>query len=41
MMPKNRLARVMLKNLKVVPGTEHEYEGHKPSPLPIKLPPKA
>jgi large subunit ribosomal protein L13 len=38
MMPKNRLSRVMLKNLKVVPGAEHEFAGQKPQPMTIPVP---
>lgn len=33
MLPKNRLARVMLKNLHVYNGTEHPHAGHNPKPL--------
>lgn len=35
MLPKNRLSRVMLKNLKIVPGVEHEYTNQNPKPLSI------
>ena len=35
MLPKNRLARVMLKNLHVVDGTEHPFAGHKPAALAV------
>ena len=35
MLPKNRLARVMLKNLKVVPGAEHEFANQNPQKLTI------
>jgi large subunit ribosomal protein L13 len=35
MLPKNRLSRVMLKNLKIVPGAEHEYANHNPKPMTI------
>ena len=37
MLPKNRLARVMLKNLKIVPGAEHEFANHKPAKLTIPV----
>jgi large subunit ribosomal protein L13 len=33
MLPKNRLARVMLLNLKVFPGPDHPYASHKPVAL--------
>jgi large subunit ribosomal protein L13 len=35
MLPKNRLSRVMLKNLKIVPGAEHEYANQNPKTLTI------
>ncbi|QOI99951.1 MAG: 50S ribosomal protein L13 [Phycisphaeraceae bacterium] len=35
MLPKNRLARVMLKNLHVYEGTEHPHGGHKPKELKV------
>jgi large subunit ribosomal protein L13 len=35
MLPKNRLARVLLKNLRVVEGAEHPYAQHKPEPLTV------
>jgi len=35
MRPKNRLGRVMLKKLRVVPGAEHPYEQHKPAPMAV------
>jgi large subunit ribosomal protein L13 len=35
MLPKNRLARVMLKNLHVFEGTEHPHGGHKPKALVV------
>ena len=35
MLPKNRLARVMLKNLKIVPGAEHEFASHNPKTMTI------
>lgn len=35
MLPKNRLARVMLKNLHVVDGAEHPFAGHKPAALAV------
>jgi len=35
MMPKNRLARHMLKKLRVYPGAEHPHESHNPQPLSI------
>jgi large subunit ribosomal protein L13 len=40
MMPKNRLSRVMLKNLKIVPGAEHEFTSQKPQTMTIPVPPK-
>ena len=33
MLPKSRLGRVMLKNMKVYPGAEHPHEGQNPIPL--------
>ncbi|MBK9188555.1 MAG: 50S ribosomal protein L13 [Phycisphaerales bacterium] len=35
MLPKNRLARVMLKNLRVSAGAEHEFAQHKPETLTV------
>lgn len=35
MMPKNRLSRVMLKKLKVVPGADHTFGNHKPKVLTV------
>jgi large subunit ribosomal protein L13 len=35
MMPKNRLSRVMLKNLRVVEGAEHGMENLKPTALTV------
>jgi large subunit ribosomal protein L13 len=35
MLPKNRLARVMLKNMMVYPGAEHPYAAHQPKTLLI------
>ncbi|MGD9689783.1 MAG: 50S ribosomal protein L13 [Phycisphaerales bacterium] len=35
MLPKNRLGRVMLGKLRVVPGTEHEFADKKPVELKI------
>jgi large subunit ribosomal protein L13 len=35
MLPKNRLSRVMLGKLKVVPGAEHEYASKNPTELKI------
>lgn len=35
MLPKNRLARQMLKKLKIFPGPEHTHEAQKPIPLSI------
>ena len=35
MLPKNRLSRVMLKNLKIVPGVEHEFANQKPKTLTV------
>ena len=35
MLPKNRLSRVMLKNLHVVPGAEHEFASHNPQTMTI------
>jgi len=33
MLPKNRLGRVMLKKLKVYPGSEHPHQAQQPTPL--------
>ena len=33
MLPKNKLARAMLKKLKVYKGSEHPHEAQQPSPL--------
>ncbi|MBX3409436.1 MAG: 50S ribosomal protein L13 [Phycisphaeraceae bacterium] len=38
MMPKNRLARVMLKKLHVVDGADNPYASHKPQTLQVPLP---
>ncbi|UCG33950.1 MAG: 50S ribosomal protein L13 [Phycisphaerales bacterium] len=35
MMPKNRLARKMLKKLKIYPGTEHPHQAQNPEPLEL------
>jgi len=35
MLPKNKLARAMIKKLKVYAGTEHPHEAQKPQPLPL------
>ncbi len=35
MLPKNRLARVMMKNLRVVSGAEHEFASLAPSELKV------
>ncbi|MEZ6242508.1 MAG: 50S ribosomal protein L13 [Phycisphaerales bacterium] len=35
MLPKNRLGRVMLKKLRVYPGSEHPHTQHNPVPLEI------
>ncbi len=35
MLPKNRLGRVMLSNMRVFPGAEHPYGGHKPTELKV------
>jgi large subunit ribosomal protein L13 len=35
MLPKNRLARVMLKNLHVFPGADHPHANHKPEALSV------
>jgi large subunit ribosomal protein L13 len=35
MMPKNRLSRVMLKNLHIYPGAEHEHAAQSPTPLKV------
>lgn len=35
MLPKNRLARVMLKNLEVFPGAEHPYEAKSPTAITV------
>jgi large subunit ribosomal protein L13 len=35
MLPKNRLSRVMLKNLKIVPGAEHEFAANKPAEMKV------
>ncbi|MGC6494634.1 MAG: 50S ribosomal protein L13 [Myxococcota bacterium] len=37
MLPKNRLARQIIKKLKVYPGAEHPHEAQQPSPLPAVL----
>jgi len=36
MLPKNRLARKMLKKLKVYPGPEHPHSAQKPVPLSLE-----
>lgn len=35
MMPKNRLARKMLKKLKIYPGAEHPHQAQNPEPLEL------
>jgi large subunit ribosomal protein L13 len=35
MLPKNRLSRVMMKNLEVFPGAEHPYASQKPAELTV------
>lgn len=35
MLPKNRLSRVLMKNLKVYPGAEHPHTGSKPAELAV------
>lgn len=35
MLPKNRLGRVMLSNMRVFAGGEHPYAEHKPTPLAV------
>lgn len=35
MLPKNRLARVLMKNLKVYPGTEHPHTQTKPEAIEV------
>ncbi len=35
MLPKNRLARIMLKNMKVFPGADHPYADKKPVTLNV------
>lgn len=35
MLPKNRLSRLMLKNLHVYPGAEHPHADQKPRALPV------
>lgn len=35
MLPKNRLGRVMLSNMRVFPGGEHPYSEHKPTALQV------
>lgn len=35
MLPKNRLARQMLKKLRVFAGPEHKHEAQNPTPLPL------
>ena len=35
MMPKNRLARKMLKKLKIYPGAEHPHQAQNPQPLEL------
>ena len=37
MLPKNKLARQMLKKLRLVNGTEHEHQAQNPQPLPEYL----
>jgi large subunit ribosomal protein L13 len=36
MLPKNRISRVMLKNLEVFSGTDHPYAAHKPEALKVR-----
>jgi len=36
MLPKNRLSRVMLSNLRVVPGAEHELAANNPTELKVR-----
>lgn len=36
MLPKNRLGRMLLKKLKVYPGSEHPHQAQKPQPLVIR-----
>jgi len=38
MMPKNRIARVMLKKLHIVEGAEHSFAAHNPQKLEVPLP---
>jgi large subunit ribosomal protein L13 len=35
MLPKNRLSRVMIKNLVVVPGADHPHADRQPAPLQV------
>jgi large subunit ribosomal protein L13 len=35
MLPKNRLGRVMLKKLKVYPGTDHPHASNQPVPMTV------
>ena len=37
MLPKNKLGRQMLKNLRLVCGTEHEHQAQQPRPFPQHL----
>lgn len=37
MLPKNRLGRQMLKNLRLICGTEHEHQAQQPQPFPQHL----
>ncbi|MEO0513019.1 MAG: 50S ribosomal protein L13 [Planctomycetota bacterium] len=41
MLPKNRLGRVMIKKLKVYPGTEHPHESSQPTNLTVRKLPNA
>ena len=37
MLPKNKLGTVMLKRLKLVVGSDHEYQAQQPQPFPMDL----
>ncbi len=37
MLPKNKLARHVLKNLKIYKGAEHKHQGQKPEPAKLRL----
>ena len=37
MLPKNKLSRQLLTNLRVYPGAEHPHEPQQPLPMPVRL----